>query len=74
MGRRVIDEIAQLINGVHFLNIRARLEQAGFKVTFDYAPCGYYSVKRGGESFIIAHKDNVDSADLIVGDFAIGKE
>ena len=43
-----------------FLSLREPLKKAGFKVDFATSPIAYYTVQKGGETYVITNKKNAE--------------
>ena len=65
--------IGDIVGANSYFSIRAPLKKAGFKV--ESYPRNSYKLTKKGKSYMVINKNNIEegSADLIVGEIAIGK-
>lgn len=70
----IIKQVGDVVKGKKLLSIRGDLEKIFKKRDVDFvtSPIPAYMIKHKGKILVITNKKNVDDADLIVGDMAIG--
>jgi len=68
-----IEAIGKVVADNSYFSIGAPLKKLGFKV--ESYPRNSYKVTKKGKSYMVVNKNNIEdgSADLIVGEIAIGK-